>query len=387
MISVENLYWILFENLLKPTNITCTYYHPFGTTNALIRNEFDTPQWPNDQGLVLFHYDQEPIYSHDQNNIFFGANGVSSNYFKAPRILANSERSSLKKKICADESLLDWYYFYHGFAALDWYRDAQYLDLDLGISNAFCSLNNLVTDKRSYRMALTARLVDRDIFDCGTVSFNADWHDCYRETQSSHSELSVTDKKLIIEHLVDKKIQHLSVDRYQIDGNASARFGVQEYVLKQKSFLHVVNETVYFDTKHHLTEKIFQPIVHMRPFILVCSPGSLGYLRDYGFKTFDRFINEDYDLILDHSARLDAIADEIHRIARLSHTQLKEMLGDMQEILRFNKLHFFNEFRHIIVEELVENFQQCLRIWNNGRIKYGCQLHPNLAQAKKILLS
>ena len=44
------------------------------------------------------------------------------------QLFANSEKSALKKQwINANPPLLDWYFFFHGFAALDWFRDFQYL--------------------------------------------------------------------------------------------------------------------------------------------------------------------------------------------------------------------------------------------------------------------
>ena len=40
----------------------------------------------------------------------------------------------------------------------------------------------------------------------------------------------------------------------------------------------------------------------------------------------------------------------------------------MQDTLKFNKQHFFGNFQDIIVNELVENFDTCIRIWNHGRL-------------------
>jgi hypothetical protein len=40
------------------------------------------------------------------------------------------------------------------------------------------------------------------------------------------------------------------------------------------------------------------------------------------------------------------------------------MYQDMQEVLEFNHQHFFGDFKNIIVEELVENFKTCTKIYN-----------------------
>jgi hypothetical protein len=46
-----------------------------------------------------------------------------------------------------------------------------------------------------------------------------------------------------------------------------------------------------------LTEKALRPIACGQPFILAATPGSLQYLRSYGFKTFSGYIDETYDTI------------------------------------------------------------------------------------------
>jgi hypothetical protein len=178
------------------------------------------------------------------------------------------------------------------------------------------------------------------------------------------------------------------LDEITVDGNLSAHFGHREYQLWQSSLLHVVNETVFYQPKLHLTEKIFKPIVAQRPFILVAAPGNLKYLKNYGFQTFGPWIDESYDDILDPDLRLDAVAKEIEKFARMSLPELRNIHQDMQAVLAFNKKHFFGEFRQIIVNELVDNFDQCIRIWNNGRVDgRELPLHPNLAQVKKVLLT
>lgn len=384
MISIENLYWVLYENLLKPLKIDARYFYPFGTTNNLSTDEFMTDEsWlPSWDSHVLFHFDQEPIYPSDDLTIMDATN---VNWHRRIRILANSEISQLKKDICRRYQLLDWYFFYHGFAALDWYRDARYINSDHEISNAYLSYNHNVMGNRSYRMALTARLAERDLLGLGSVSFHADYKNCIDELSARYNDFSDRDKELVIKHLVDARIQPMKVDHEHIDASFSARFGFHEYRSRQRSLIHLVNETIFYDQKHHLTEKIFQPIVCLRPFILVSSAGALAYLKSYGFQTFDRWIDESYDDIQDNSQRLDAIVDQVDRLANLSLNELKHMHHDMKETLAFNKNHFFNGFKDIIVNELVDNFDRCIRIHNNGRVRKIRPRIQDLDRVKRLL--
>ena len=383
MISIANFYWVLFENLLAPVQLNCKYFFPFGTTDQLIANEYGSFRYGGAEALALFHFDQEPIYPYDDRTI---AEATEQNRCKWPRILANSEHSFLKKKMCKQNELLDWYFFYHGFAALDWYRDAEYLNNDVTIDRPFINLNHLVKHKRSHRMSLLARLVRDEVVDVGMISFHSNWKECRQEIKDPFSEISDFDRALIEKYLVDRKLQPLIVDQANIDATFSARFGVHEYRMKQRAFLHVVTETVFYDKKLHLTEKVFQPIVHGRPFVLVAAPGNLQYLKSYGFKTFDQWIDESYDHELDNVLRLDKIAAAVKRISSMSMKDLHDMLAEIQPILEFNKRHFFSDFRRIITHELVDNFDQCLRLWNNGRVNYVWPRHPDLEKVKSLLL-
>jgi len=384
MISVENFYWVLYQNLLKPSNIDCWYHYPFGTIDNLSAYEFQSPTSRN-HPHVLF-YDQEPLWNSDLGN-FYNLFPVSHSQ-NAIRILSNSEFSQVKKIICRNQSMLDWYYFYHGFAALDWFRDSQYITDDSSISNTFLCLNHLVKHERSYRISFLARLSHQDILHHGTVSFHGSADDCRQELNDPHTKIPKTCQCLIKNILLTDLDLPLYVDRSSLDGSASAHFGHQEFKLWQRSFLHVVNETVFYEPKLHLTEKIFKPIVASRPFLLVAAPGNLQYLKNYGFQTFDRWWDESYDSIQDPSARLDAISQQLADVCRRPWTEILQMLKDMRPVLDYNKKHFFGEFRKMITEELVDNFRSCINQWNNGRVDdRGIYNHADFDSVKKILLS
>lgn len=395
MITIDNFYWVLYHNLLKPVGLDCRYFYPFGTVQNFSEFEYSSntliepsradliPSGLRHRSHVLFHFDQEPIYPESELLIFRGTQG---NHLTRTRILANSEISTIKKDFCKKYRLLDWYFFYHGFAALHWYQDLSHVEYDDGFSHPYLSFNHLVKNRRSYRMALTARLVQKNIHERGLISFHGNQNDCAQELIDVYTLLSDQDKDLIQQYLVPSQIP-MQVDSASVDGNFSALMGQNEYCVRQRGLFHVVNETVFYDDKVHLTEKIFQPIVVMRPFLLVGAPGNLEYLKRYGFQTFSDWIDESYDTISDPTARLDAIADQLQHLANLPQSTLDDMFRDMQSVLHFNKRHFFTDFRKIIVHELVDNFDCCVRIWNNGRVDgRELTLHPNLELVKNTLL-
>lgn len=387
MISVENFYWVLYENLLEPLEIDAWYYYPWGTTHTLCMREYQIVNRRRHFNHVLF-YDQEPVWN---DNLGAGYDtGVSSGHSieKFLKILANSEKSDIIKEICKTRKMINWYYFYHGFAALDWYHDAQYIRQDQDVDCAFISFNHVITHSRNYRIALLARLINRDIVQRGNISWHADHNETMRELENPHGFLSDISKRLCHDSLQHYADLPCKIDQVVVNGNLSAHFGYHEFCTWQRSLLHVVNETVFYQAKLHLTEKTFKPIVAQRPFVLVAAPGNLAYLRSYGFKTFAPWIDESYDNIQDPDDRLDAVADEVAKFAAMSVRELKQVHREMQSVLDYNKQHFFKQFRHIIVNELVDNFDQCIRIWNNGRVDgRELPLPPDLDQVKKILLS
>lgn len=386
MTSVENLYWILYENLLKPVGMDAWYFYPFGTKNHLSKFEFLSEVRSNQMPHALFHFDQEPIFNNQSWNDYDRA---YREYWsgKIFRMLANSEYSDVKKRTCRDRYMQDWYFFYHGLAALDWFRDAEYITSTGSFVSKFSSYNHHVSGKRSYRMALTARLLELGLHDQSDISFHGTVQDCVTEIDSPDSELTADQKLSIKEHLCDPGQLPMILDKVPVDSNHSAHFGHGEYRLWQRSFLHVVNETVFYDSKLHLTEKIFKPIVALRPFLLVGAQGNLAYLRRYGFQTFADWIDESYDDECDPVRRIDLVAHELQKLHKRPITELCKIYDEMLPVLLHNKHHFFGQFREIIVDELLENFDSCIRIWNNGRVDgRDIPTHPDLGAVKKILL-
>lgn len=367
MISVENIYWVIYENLLKPHELDCWYYYPWGTkTHLSLAGEFQSYYRKYHANHVLFHFDQEPLWENNLGDLY--DNTMMAWSWKIVRILANSEHSDHKRILLKQRQMLDWYFFYHGFAALDWFRDARYIQHDHDIQHTFLSLNHITNEKRSYRLDLVSRLVEKNIIQKGLVSFHTSVDQILQEIQNPYTLLQPSSINRIQKYLCSRQDLPWNIDKIKIDGNLSARFGNQEYALWQSCFLHVVNETVFYQNKLHLTEKTFKPIVCERPFILAAAPGNLAYLKSYGFQTFEPWIDESYDTINDPDLRLEAVTNEIQKISRLSNPQLHDVYHDMREILQFNKRHFFGEFRTKIVDELLQNFETCIRVWNNARV-------------------
>jgi hypothetical protein len=382
MFSLESFYQILAQNLLPSLdNFLAHSFKNFGSTNfhdleCVYSNFSRQPNHMFEYGShnCIIFYDQEPIYenhigsqifnSHTNlatvdffSNYFNGENYFNSNHY----ILANSEHSSEKTKLVNQIGFYDWYYFFHGFAALDWYKNIRYLPPNRNYSRVFISFNNLCSEKRSYRLNLVARMFEQGLDSHGYISLNHN-ESLVKQEVYSNDILSKESKKIVVKQLLNRP--QLTIDTNFQHGALSANDHLETMCL---GLFHIVTETVYYDSKLHLTEKIFKPIAARRPFILVGAPGNLAYLRSYGFMTFDRWIDESYDSETDPDQRIIKIVAEIERICQMSPEAINTMFNDMQSILDYNFTWFYNGFKQHIVNELVDNFQRCLIQINAGR--------------------
>lgn len=86
-----------------------------------------------------------------------------------------------------------------------------------------------------------------------------------------------------------------------------------------------------------MNEKIFKPIAYKQPFVIIGTPNTLKYLRDYGFKTFDGIIDETYDTIEDDTKRALAILQEVERLSNMSNDAWDKTLKEMLPILEHNQ--------------------------------------------------
>lgn len=367
MISVDNFYYILYKNLLEPASLSVHYFYPFGSTE----NENLKYMWPKVDSLIhqlpnhtVLFYDQEPLLKESLPYIT-----PILNSFSTCKLLANSEHSAIKKKICKQECFLDWYYFYHGFASLFWFSDYKYMNkVENQFTKVFISLNRLHTNLRSYRLNLVNEYVKQDILQYGLVSLplNENYYGSWRDEINDPNTLLPKHKLSEIKQNLSN-LSPLVVDEPNPQGSLSAECGGKALRLNQSALWYVVSETIFYDEKLHLTEKIFKPITSRRPFILVGAVNNLEYLRSYGFQTFDKWIDESYDKESDPDKRISMIVTELAKLSKLNQNQLRDMHQEMKPVLEYNFEHFYNNFKNIIVDELLENFKTCINVYNNNR--------------------
>lgn len=104
-----------------------------------------------------------------------------------------------------------------------------------------------------------------------------------------------------------------------------------------KSFCNIITESITDNGPIHITEKIDKCFSAGQPFILVAGPYYLKKLKELGFKTFDKWWDESYDLEEDYHKRMDKIKFAIHQIGKLSIKECESLYIEMMPILEHNK--------------------------------------------------
>jgi len=363
MLQIEHIYEFLYSNLFFDHSLS---HFPRGVPSDADTVDFsdiityssdgsDTKPW-------VFFYDQEPILSQYIEKYI--------KLFKSRNINPNFITSEQSKQLIPDYK--NFYYFYHGFAALDWFRGYKILNHNKKIvksySKDYLSFNRLILNDRSYRIYFTSQLLEKNILDKGAVSFSVadkkqSWKD---EITDKNSKLSEHAKRHAVVNLSGKNIESLILDGDNLSGSQSADILRPQFGYRNPNFLsgreydtdafwHIVTETVFYYDKLHLTEKIFKPIVSKQPFMLLAAPGNLEYLRSYGFKTFAGIIDESYDDIKDNDARIEAVVAQIKWYCDLTDDEKTEIQRKCEPIIEHNFHHFYGKFKEIITDELLDN--------------------------------
>jgi hypothetical protein len=281
------------------------------------------------------------------------ANSVYSMCLKKPVLLVHSEKNSRNLQRYEQQlNMAGVYWWSHAAIARDWFRYAEHdRSLDSrSVTHDFLVYNRAWTGTREYRLKFAELLVEHDLVSYCQTTFAPLDNDCYYHDhvfKNKTFKISRCDLEQIFEP-------------NNVDSTASADYVSQDYSVTQ---LEIVLETLFDDDRIQLTEKSLRPIACGHPFMLASAPGSLEYLRSYGFETFEPYIDESYDAILDPAKRIQFIVTEMRRIARLSLEQKQQLYLKLRLIAARNKQLFFSKSWHdSVIQEFKNNFEQALKV-------------------------
>ena len=352
------------------------YLHPFGSTQP----ENIESIGGITKGPLLIGYDQEPTdFNYNQELLDTIIRNFKDDHgYTRPTIFINTEKvSSEKQKILQAFNFYDVNYFFHGLCASDWYRGYRFdssitSPSERKLTKKFITFNRITGSNRVYRTLLIGELTD--VLDQGYVSYS---EHCPVHDEYYTNALYAKWREYELDHVyIEKIINNLNKLNFplRIDSdennipNGSYSIGPTRELMS--SFLHIVTETMFWDERTHLTEKIFKPIVAKQPFVLVGCANNLEYLKSYGFKTFDRWWDESYDNIIDPIERIKAIAEIIKDICNKSLSELENILAEMNDVLTYNYNWFYSDnFINLIYNELTDNLKTVLVELRDSKFK------------------
>ena len=267
-------------------------------------------------------------------------------------IIVHSEQNSHQVDQYKQNGFLPVYFWSHALIAADWFRYSAHdnlLDFDSNqFKSDFLIYNRAWTGSREYRLTFAELLANSNMISRCLTSFSpTDSGNYYADHQFKNTSLAINHNKL---HEVFDLNNHSSA--------ASADYNNLDYA---KTGIEVVLETLFDDSRLHLTEKTLRPIACGKPFMLAATPGSLQYLKNYGFETFGTYINEDYDLIKDPVDRLQALVREMKRISLLPENQKRTLWKKLHMVAKRNKKRFFSKtWQQNIEQEFYNNLDKAM---------------------------
>ena len=267
--------------------------------------------------------------------------------------LCTSEQDSENvEAVCKQFGWKPLYYFFHGWAALDWYRgyDRTFLITPLKertITKTFIAPNRIVAGERLHRLEMLYHIFKNNMLDnhisCPAIcpAENINIHDAVKPLIAKYPDIQSVFAQ-----------QALPINFAGETNHPMHSCWLSLFDECAESLIYLVTETVATGRRHHLTEKTFKPIALGMPFVIAGTQGSLEYLRSYGFRTFEGIWDESYDNAED-SDRIARIASLLRSLDELPIEAKQDLFEAAQEVIEHNWNHFYHGgFEAILWQEL-----------------------------------
>jgi hypothetical protein len=348
MIRIDEIYNNTFWPWMRDNRPGTRVYHcdPFGRSDpdSVVNYGRDDIHEHN----YIFFFDQEPIHLNIHKATFdrvcslnVDITGLSTSQTHPAGYLITSERDSENvEKVCKKFKWKSLYYFFHGWAALDWYRGYDKTFLinpvkERKITRTFIAPNRIIAGERQHRLEMLYHIFKNNMLDnhisCPAV--------CPAENISIHDAIKpLATKYPDIESVFAQ--QTLPINFTGETDHPMHSCWLSLFDQCAESLLYLVTETVATGRRHHITEKTFKPIAMGMPFVIVGTRGSLEYLRSYGFRTFEGIWDESYDLAEDN-VRIERIASLLLSLDELPPDAKQDLFEQAQQVIEHNWNHFY----------------------------------------------
>jgi hypothetical protein len=366
MIRIDEIYYNIFWSWLQENRAGTRMFFcdpPGNTSPGALFNHSCNGTVEND--FVFFH-DQEPIHLDTFKPLFdevkIRSGDIGGRYqdnlwvwdFPNPAgHVIISEKGKYVEDLCRQYGWQPHYYFFHGWAALDWYRGYNRSFLmtppdQRQINRTFISPNRIIGGNRRHRLVILYHILRNGMMN--------NWISCPERcpVEGTH----ILDAAKTLTDAYPDAVEVFSGHRFPINfpGETDSPMHSNQLSLFAESadtLLYLVTETVAHGRRLHLTEKTFKPICLRMPFIIAGTCGSLAYLRSYGFKTFGDLWDESYDDEINDDQRMEKIAWVLRGLDGTNQKEKQRLFDLARETCEYNYNHFYGGgFEQILWNEL-----------------------------------
>ena len=209
------------------------------------------------------------------------------------------------------------------------------INIDSKSKKFLCYLRNC---GREHRNAIASYFQHNNLWDINNISFLKN---------SFYGEIpkDILPKQYWGSSVELNNLPKIEIDTQNIDDKQSFDTSFSSnWIHYQETFLSIVSETIFTSESKNifLSEKICKPLINLHPFILMSSPFSLYKLQEFGFKTFDGFIDESYDKEENDLKRMQMIFDELDKFRNKTDKELKDWWKEILPTLEHNQKTFIN---------------------------------------------
>jgi hypothetical protein len=364
-IPLDRLYHFIGQTAreLYGDHVVIYRFWPHGSKNINDLNMLDlSSDWYTQKtSPIIWCIDQEPLdheyYAQNRRDCNKGLypssllRSKNLNYFMnifLKNILLHSEKNSKEvEKYRAEKQLIPVYWWSHAIISGDWFRYAKYDNFKKNqATNKFLVRNRAWSGSREYRLKFADLLIANNLVSQCQTNFNAVDPEIGLHYHHHIYKNDIWCPNNVLEEFFSAT---------QAPASSSADYVAEDY---HNNDIEVVLETLFDDTRLHLTEKTLRPLACAQPFILAATPGSLKYLRAYGFKTFEDVWDESYDNINDPKQRMLAIIELMKTISCWDNITRQKKLCQAEETAHYNREWFFSsDFEKMIFDELESNLK------------------------------
>jgi hypothetical protein len=352
MIRIDELYYNTFLSKVQAKSLHgIHWFDPFGSVKFKHLNSLPAVPW-NDNAVRYLFWDQEPLH---QPLVDRTLTEFKEMYNGQHHIITSEYNSANVDYVQHTYGFQPHYYFFHGWAALDWFRGYHRSFLmpqpnQRTISKTFIAPNRIIAGNREHRLLMLYHMFKHNLHN--------NWISCPKTCPAEN--ISVYDAVTKLKHIYPDIESVFAKTNFPKCFSGESDSPMHSYRLSlfnesAESLLYVVTETVANGVRQHLTEKTFKPICLNMPFVIVGTAGSLEYIRRYGFKTFGELWDESYDCETNDVDRIQKIGQLLKDLNQLSQQEKQQLFRHASVITQHNFDHFYGGgFEQILWTELTD---------------------------------